>query len=48
MPMPMPMSVVAPTRDGIEDTAIRDGVHDVEDVRTAEYRAARASTGLTP
>ncbi|MEV0302033.1 hypothetical protein [Streptomyces prasinus] len=44
----MPMPVVAPTRDGIADTAILDGVHDVEDVRTAKYRAARASTGLTP
>ncbi|WP_159394806.1 hypothetical protein [Streptomyces sp. H-KF8] len=48
MPMPMPMPVVALTRDDIEDTVIRDGVHDVEDIRTAKHRAARASIGLTP
>ncbi|GAB2470424.1 sugar ABC transporter substrate-binding protein [Streptomyces incanus] len=44
----MLVPVVALTQDNIEDTVIRDGVYDVEDICTAEYRAACASIGLTP
>ncbi|MFC5956026.1 sugar ABC transporter substrate-binding protein [Streptomyces pratens] len=44
----MLVPVVALTQDNIEDTVIRDGVYDVEDICTAKYRAACASIGLTP
>ncbi|WP_406726398.1 substrate-binding domain-containing protein [Streptomyces sp. GD-15H] len=44
----MLVPVVALTRDNIKDTVIRDDVHDVEDICTAEYRAACASIGLAP
>ncbi|GAB2832787.1 substrate-binding domain-containing protein [Streptomyces chlorus] len=44
----MLVPVVALTQDTIEDTVIRDGVYDVEDICTAKYRAACASIGLTP
>ncbi|MEF9904967.1 substrate-binding domain-containing protein [Streptomyces sp. P9-A2] len=43
----MLVPVVALTQDNIEDTVIRDGVYDVEDICTARYRAACASIGLT-
>nr|WP_055630737.1 substrate-binding domain-containing protein [Streptomyces hirsutus] len=44
----MLVPVVALTQDNIEDTVVRDGVYDVEDICTAEYRPACASIGLTP
>ncbi|MFD5659563.1 sugar ABC transporter substrate-binding protein [Streptomyces hirsutus] len=44
----MLVPVVALTQDNIEDTVVRDGVYDVEDICTAEYRSACASIGLTP
>ncbi|MFE9920520.1 sugar ABC transporter substrate-binding protein [Streptomyces sp. NPDC005774] len=44
----MLVPVVALTQDNIEDTVIRDGVYDVEDICTTKYRAACASIGLTP
>ncbi|MGY0068393.1 sugar ABC transporter substrate-binding protein [Streptomyces sp. QTS137] len=44
----MLVPVVALTRDNIEDTVIRDGVYDVEDICTTKYRAACESIGLTP
>ncbi|MFD3734292.1 sugar ABC transporter substrate-binding protein [Streptomyces sp. NPDC058632] len=44
----MLVPVVALTQDTIEDTVVRDGVYDVEDICTAKYRAACASIGLTP
>ncbi|WP_406469359.1 sugar ABC transporter substrate-binding protein [Streptomyces hirsutus] len=44
----MLVPVVALTQDNIEDTVVRDGVYDVEDICTAKYRPACASIGLTP
>ncbi|MER6109578.1 substrate-binding domain-containing protein [Streptomyces hirsutus] len=44
----MLVPVVALTQDNVEDTVVRDGVYDVEDICTAEYRPACASIGLTP
>ncbi|MEU6523399.1 substrate-binding domain-containing protein [Streptomyces sp. NPDC046924] len=43
----MLIPVVALTRDNIQDTVIRDGVYDVKDICTAEYREACDSIGLT-